>query len=110
MYPKIYLDECLYECCCMEKIDISVGINFDKTDKSKECMICHYQFFKGKNFNFEKRVCNGCHDISMMCYELKNIAIFRIKGVDYRCILRNMTYDEVFNLLDNSKLGERGSL
>ena len=46
----------------------------------------------------------------MMCYELKNIAIFRIKGVDYRCILRNMTYDEVFNLLDNSKLGERGSL
>ena len=46
----------------------------------------------------------------MMCYELKNIAISRIKGVDYRCILRNMTYDEVFNLLDNSKLGERGSL
>ena len=25
-----------------EKIDISEGINFDKTDKSKECMICHY--------------------------------------------------------------------
>ena len=24
------------------KIDISEGINFDKTDKSKECMICHY--------------------------------------------------------------------
>ena len=24
------------------KIDISEGINFDKTDKSKECVICHY--------------------------------------------------------------------
>ena len=24
------------------KIDISEGINFGKTDKSKECMICHY--------------------------------------------------------------------
>ena len=43
----------------------------------------------------------------MMCYELKNIAIFTIKGVDYRCILRNTTYDEAFNLLNNSKLGER---
>ena len=25
-----------------EKIDISEGTDFDKTDKSKECMICHY--------------------------------------------------------------------
>ena len=52
-----------------EKIDISEGIDFDKTDKSKECMICHCWFFKDKNFNFEKLVCNGCHDISMICYE-----------------------------------------
>ena len=25
-----------------EKTDISEGTDFDKTDKSKECMICHY--------------------------------------------------------------------
>ena len=25
-----------------ERIDISEGIDFDKLDKSKECMICHY--------------------------------------------------------------------
>ena len=86
------------------------GIDFDKTDKSKECMISHYWFFKDKNFNFEKLVCKGCHDISMMCSELKNIAIVRIKDVDYRCILQNTTYNEAFNLLNNSKLDERGSL
>ena len=32
-------------------------------------------------------VCNKCHDISMMAYELKNIAILNVKVVDYRCLL-----------------------
>ena len=47
-------------------------------------------FFKDKNFkklDFEKLACNGCHDISMMCCELENIAIFKTKNIDYRCIL-----------------------
>ena len=99
-----------YKIWLYEKIDISEGIDFDKTDKSKECMICHYWFFKDKNFNFEKLVCNGCHDISMICYELENIAMFKIKGGDYRCIIWNITYRESFNLLNNSKLDVRGSL
>ena len=38
-------------------------------------------FFKNKNFNFEKLVLNGYRDISMMCYELKSIATFKIKVV-----------------------------
>ena len=25
-----------------ERIDISEGIDFDKSDKSKDCVICHY--------------------------------------------------------------------
>ena len=29
-----------------ERIDLSEGIYFDKSDKSKECMICHYWYFK----------------------------------------------------------------
>ena len=28
-----------------ERIDISEGTDIDKTDKSKECMLCHYWFF-----------------------------------------------------------------
>ena len=28
-----------------ERIDISDGINVDMTNKSKECMLCHYYFF-----------------------------------------------------------------
>ena len=47
----------------------SEGIEFDKNNKSKECMFCHYWFFKDKNFNFEELICSGCYYISMMCYE-----------------------------------------
>ena len=46
----------------------------------------------------------------MICYELKKIEIFKTKDVDYRCILWNTTYDEAFNLLNNSKLDERDPL
>ena len=90
--------------------EYSEETNFDKTDKSKECIICHYWLCKDKNFNFEKHVCNHYHDISIMCYKLENIATFNIKGVNYRCIFWNMTFDEAFNLLNNSKLDEFGSL
>ena len=34
-------------------------------------MICHYQYFKHIGYKFEPYICNGCHDIWMMAYELK---------------------------------------
>ena len=93
-----------------ERIGVSERIDLDKTNESKECITCHYWFSKGKDFNFWTLVCNCCHDISMMYYELENIAIFRIKGVDYKCIFWNVTYNEAFNFLNNSKLDEKDSL
>ena len=43
-YAQIYLDECLYELQILEynRIDISEGIDVNKTNASKECHICHY--------------------------------------------------------------------
>ena len=43
-YPQVFLDECLYELKMLEyhRIDISEGIDIDKTNASKECDICHY--------------------------------------------------------------------
>ena len=42
--------------------------------------------------------CNGFHDILMMAYELKNIAMLNVKGVDYRCVLWNMTKNDAINI------------
>ena len=33
-----------------EKIDISDGINVNKSDKLKECILCQYWYFLGKSF------------------------------------------------------------
>ena len=43
-YPQIDLDECLYELKMLEydRIDISEGIDINKTDVSKECKFCNY--------------------------------------------------------------------
>ena len=69
------------------RIDISEGIDVNKTSLSKECMLCHYWFFKDVGFKFEEHVCNGCHDLLTMAYMLENIAILSAKGATLRCIL-----------------------
>ena len=40
----------------------------------------------------------------MTAYELKNIAILNVKGVDYRCILWGISINEDVNILNNSLL------
>ena len=70
-----------------KRIDVSEGIDIDRSNKLKECTICHYWYFKDIGYIFEPYVCNGYHDIPMMAYGLENIAILNVKGVDYRCIL-----------------------
>ena len=91
-----------------ERIDVSEGIGLNKSEKSKECIFCHYWYFKDIGYKYEPYICNGCHDLSMMAYELKNIAILNVKGVDYRCVLWNVTKNDASNLLDNPWLDNKG--
>ena len=42
-----------------ERIDISEGIDVNKTNLSKECDICYYWYFKDTGFKYEKYLCNG---------------------------------------------------
>ena len=54
-------------------------------------MICHYWYFKDIGYKHEPLVCNGCHDLSMVFYDLNDFMILNIKGVDYRCYVFNMS-------------------
>ena len=65
-----------------ERTDVSEGIDVNKSNESKECMICHYWYFKDIAYKFEPYVCSGCHDLSMMVYELDDFVVLNIKGVD----------------------------
>ena len=73
-------------------------------------MICHYWYFKDIGYKYEPYVCNKCHGLSMVAYELKNIAILNVKGVDYRCVLWNMTKNDAINVLNNYWLDNKGVL
>ena len=54
-----------------ERIDISEGIDTNKTSASKECMLCHYWYSKDIGYKFESNVCNKSHDVLMTAYGLK---------------------------------------
>ena len=63
-----------------QKIDISEGTDVNQTHASKECEVCHYWFFKDIGFRFQEHVCNKCHDLLIIAYSLKDIAILNTKG------------------------------
>ena len=88
-------------------IDVSKGTDLAKSNNSKECMICHYFFFNNV-FEFQYSVCNCCHDLSMMCLNVNDIAIITVKNVDYRSIIYSISKSEAINLLENSVLEHCG--
>ena len=67
-----------------EKIDISEKIDVDKTNKSKECRLCHYWYFLHKNFSYGPHICDDCYNFSQKSKDFKNIAIVHIKKTAYR--------------------------
>ena len=92
------------------KIDVSEGIDVNKTSASKGCGLCHYWFFKDIGFKFEEYVCNGCHDLLTMTNSLKDIAILSAKGATFRCILMGISKNEGLKRLNNSVTYDRGVL
>ena len=86
-----------------DRIDISEGFDLVKSNKSREDMICHYWCFN-HGFQFQYFVCNGCHNLSMMCLNISNIAIITVKNLDYSFIMYNISKSEAINLLQNHML------
>ena len=48
-----------------KRIDLNKGTDLTKSNKSKECMICHYGFFNHV-FKFQDSVCSGYLDLSRL--------------------------------------------
>ena len=67
-----------------DRIDISEGIDINKTNASKECDICHYWYFLEKGFKYEPNLCNGCHDLMQKDLNFNDVAIVSVKKINYR--------------------------
>ena len=70
-------------------------------------MNSHYWYFKDIGYRYEPHVCNGCHDLSMVVYNLKIFMVFNIKYVDYRCYVFNRSKNDPIKLLNNSVLDNK---
>ena len=62
-------------------IDISEGIDVNKTIASKKYDICHFWYFKDIVFKYETYLCNGCHDLMQNGMSFIDVAIVYVKKV-----------------------------
>ena len=66
------------------RIDISQEIDISKTNASKECLICHYWYFKDIGFKYEPYLCNSCHGLMQKVLDFNDVAIVSLKGSGYK--------------------------
>ena len=64
-----------------ERIDISEGIDVNKTNLSKQCDICHYWYFKDIGLKYQLYLCNGCHDVMQKIWVLIILLLYILKEV-----------------------------
>ena len=94
-----------------DRIDISEGIDVNKTNLSNECDICHFLYFKNIGFRYAKYLCNGCHDLMQKAISFNNVAIVHVKGSAYRINFWYMSKDDAINIMNGSiLLDKRGAL
>ena len=93
-----------------QKIDVSEGIDVNKTSASKECEFFHYRFFKDIGFKFGEHVCDKCHHFLTIAHSLKDTVIMSVKGATFRCMLMGISKNEALKRLNNSIAYDRGVL
>ena len=94
-----------------DRIDISEGINVNKTNFPKECDIYHYWYFKDIGFKYEPYHCNGCHCLIQKAMSFNNTAIVYVKGNTSRIQFWYMSKDDPINIMNDSDLAyKRGVL
>ena len=90
-----------------DRIDISEGIDVNKTSPSKECVIYHYLYFKDIGFKYEPYLCNGCHDLMQKTMNFNDVAIAQVKENAYRIRFGYMSKDDAIIIMNNSNLVDK---
>ena len=90
-----------------DRIDISEGIDVNKTSALKECDICHYWYLKDIGFKYEPYLCNRCHDLMQKAMSFNNVAIVYVKGSAYRINFWCLSKDDAINIMNGSNLVDK---
>ena len=87
-----------------DRIDISEGIDVNKTNLLKECDTCHYWYFKDAGFKYEPYLCNSCHDLMQ---KVMSFNIVYVKGSAYKIHFWYMSKDDAVNTMNGSNLVDK---
>ena len=87
-------------------INLSKGIDAAKSKSNKECIVFYYSFFNHR-FGFQNSVCNGCHDLMILCLNISSISDITVKGVDYRSIIHEIGKSDPIYCLESRVLDNR---
>ena len=92
-----------------EKIDASKGIDINSLNQiiQKNVLFVIIGILKMLVINLNHMF---VINVMILNYELENITILNVKGVDYRGVLWNMTKNDTINRLNNSKLNDKVTL
>ena len=90
----------------MIEIDISEGIDVNKTNALKECDSCHYWYFKDIGFKYDPCLCDGCYGLMQKAMNFNDVAIISVKGHNYRIHFWYMRKNDAINIMKNSNLNE----
>ena len=90
-----------------DRINISEGIDVNKTCAPKECDICLFWCFKDIGFKYEQYLCNGCHDITQRVISFNDADIAYVKRSAYRIHFWYMSKDDAIRIMINSNLVDK---
>ena len=90
-----------------ERIDISEGIDVNKTSASKECDICHYWYFEEIGFKYEPYLCNSCHDLMQKAMSFDDVAIVYVKESAYKIHFWHMSKNNAISIMNNSNFVDK---
>ena len=90
-----------------DRIDISEGIDVNKTNLWKECDLCHYWYFKNIGFKYESYLCNGCHHLMQKAMIFNYVAVVYVKGNAYKINFWYMSKNDATNIMNGSNLVDK---
>ena len=84
-----------------------INDDINKTNASKYCVICHYQYFLDKSFKYEPYRCNDCHDLLQKAINFNDVPIASVKGQHHRIHFCYMCKDDAINIMNSSNLNQK---
>ena len=89
------------------RIDISEGIDVNKTNMLKECDICHHSYLKNIGFKYQPYFCNGCRDLLQKAICFNNVVIVYVNESAYKINFWCMSKDDAINIMNGSNLVDK---